>query len=239
MPYYPPTGAPRRWPWSWAEQRDLRLLLAFLLPIGGGWLFVELADEVREGEAEKIDRAVLLALRSADDLGDALGPPWVEEMMRDFSALGGFGVLLLVVLAAAGYLLLRGSRQALWLLLAASAGGMLLSYSAKLLFDRARPDLVPHLSNVDSPSFPSGHSTMSAVVYLTLAVLLARLYAPARFKAYIIGIALGITLLVGVSRVYVGVHYPTDVLAGWALGLSWAVFSYLVALVLQRRRGLR
>lgn len=230
-----PVSALRARLMRWLPHRELRLLVMLLVPISGVWFFAELADEVLEGDTRIVDHAILLALRSPGDTRDPLGPLWFEEMMRDLTALGSFAVLVLVTGAVAGYLVLRHSHRALWLLLSATCGGVLLSWATKEWFGRPRPDLVPHLTEVMTPSFPSGHSTMAAVVYLTLAVLLARLLAPTRFKTYMILVALGITLLVGLSRVYVGVHYPTDVLAGWALGLSWAMITWFVAAMLQRR----
>ena len=120
------------------------------------------------------------------------------------------------------------------LVLAATLGGLLVSHLLKDLYDRPRPELVPHLTPVSTSSFPSGHAMLSAVVYLTLGALLARLVERWWVKLYVIVAALGLTGLVGFSRVYLGVHYPTDVLAGWAAGLSWAILCWLAARYLQR-----
>jgi undecaprenyl-diphosphatase len=117
----------------------------------------------------------------------------------------------------------------------AIAGGGLAGNLLKWLFVRARPDLVPHLVSVNSASFPSAHAMNSAVTYLTLGVLLSRSQADRRVKAYLIGMALFLTLIVGFSRVYLGVHWPTDVIAGWAVGAAWAILASLVAARLQRR----
>lgn len=199
------------------------------------WAFIELADEVLEHETHAFDRFVLLALRSAGNPDDPLGPPWVEEMARDFTALGGIGVLVLVSAAALAYLMMLRRRHAALLVLVTVAGGLLLSSALKYAFDRPRPDLVAHGSLVYSASFPSGHSMMSAVVYLTLAALLARQHAAYAVKAFLLGAATALTVLVGMSRVYLGVHWPTDVLAGWAAGAGWALAAWFVALWLQRR----
>jgi undecaprenyl-diphosphatase len=118
---------------------------------------------------------------------------------------------------------------------AAVGGGMLLSTLLKMGFDRPRPDLVPHGALVYTASFPSGHATLSAVVYLTLGALLARVQPRFVLKFYLLGLAIVLTVTVGVSRVYLGVHWPTDVLAGWALGAAWALFCWAAALWLQRR----
>lgn len=107
----------------------------------------------------------------------------------------------------------------------------------KMGFDRVRPDLVPHGSFVYTASFPSGHALMSAVTYLTLGALLASVHSPARVKAYFLAVAMVLTLLVGVSRVYLGVHWPTDVAAGWSVGAAWALMSWLLMRWLQKRGG--
>src|SRR5262249_52953419 len=125
--------------------------------------------------------------------------------------------------------------HALALLLAAVLGGLLLSLLLKELFKRPRPSVVPHLSHVDTSSFPSGHSMLSFVVYLTLGSLLARLVQPLRLELSVVGVAVLLSFLVGLSRVYLGVHYPSDALAGWAAGLTWAVGCWLLARYLQRR----
>jgi undecaprenyl-diphosphatase len=138
-------------------------------------------------------------------------------------------------LAAATYLLLEGKRHAALFVTLAVGSGWLLSSLFKLAFDRPRPDLVPHGVYVYSTSFPSGHAMMSAVTYLTLGALLARLHRPRALKAFFLGIAVVLTVVVGLSRVYLGVHWPTDVVAGWAAGSVWASACWLVALVFQRR----
>jgi undecaprenyl-diphosphatase len=144
-------------------------------------------------------------------------------------------VLVLVTLAVLGFLLLARKYHALLLLLGATLGGLLLNILLKSYYERPRPTVVPHLSDVRTPSFPSGHSMLSAVVYLTLGAMLARLVERRRLKLYFVAVALLLAFLVGVSRVYLGVHYPTDVLAGWAIGLAWAVLCWLVTQYLQRR----
>ena len=134
-----------------------------------------------------------------------------------------------------GFVLLRRRFHVLALILTAIAGGVLLNVWLKHFFDRPRPDLVPPIAHVSTASFPSGHSLLSAVVYLTLGALLTRMVAPMKLKMYIISMALLLSFLVGLSRIYLGVHYPTDVLAGWAVGLVWAILCWLVADYMQRR----
>jgi len=199
------------------------------------WAFIEIADEVGEGATRALDERVLLALRSASDRADPIGPRWVEEMARDFTALGGIGVLALITLATVVYLLLMRKRHAALMLIASVGGGILLSTLFKAGFDRPRPDLVAHLSHIYTASFPSGHSMMAAVTYLTLGALLSPLHRDWAIKLFFLSAAVVITVLVGLSRIYLGVHWPTDVLAGWAAGAAWASLCWLAALWFQKR----
>ena len=199
------------------------------------WAFVEIADEVLEGESGAFDEWLLRGLRNPSDLSDPVGPRWVEEMARDFTALGGVAILTLIAAACVVYLALMRRRNAALFLLVAVGGGMLLSSAFKAAFDRARPDIVAHLSHVYTASFPSGHSMMAAVVYLTLGALLARMHQGRAMKMFFLATAACITALVGASRVYLGVHWPTDVLAGWSAGAAWAIACWIVALKFQRR----
>jgi undecaprenyl-diphosphatase len=169
----------------------------------------------------EFDRSLLLALRSDTNPGDPIGPVWMERMAVDITALGGHTALLLLVLCVASLLIHDRQRgAALWLLLGA-AGAMLLNHGLKIAFARARPDLVEHLVVVVTHSFPSGHALMSAAVYLMLATLAGHLAAHP-LRRHLIVIAVVLTLLVGLSRVYLGVHWPSDVLAGWLIGSLWA-----------------
>jgi undecaprenyl-diphosphatase len=196
------------------------------------WAFLGLLDEVSEGETMRFDTAILLAMRSAENT--PIGPPALQEIMRDFTALGGVAWLTLLTVCVAGFLIMKRNTATALFLLCAVSTGILTSTVAKGLIDRPRPDLVPHGSFVTSASFPSGHSMMATLVYLTLAIVIARGQSQRRVKAYVIGIACTLALAVGVSRVYLGVHWPTDVLAGWALGSGWAIGAWLIAEVLDR-----
>jgi undecaprenyl-diphosphatase len=213
---------------------ELALIAALFVLAGGLWVFLNVVDEVGEGETEALDRALILALRSAGDPGDPLGPRWFEETMRDVTALGGTFVLTFITLAVIGFLLLVGKRGAALLVLFAVGGGTLIGSTMKAFFDRPRPDLVPHGAEVYTASFPSSHAMLSAVTYLTLGALLARLQVSRWTKAYFLGLSVILTAIVGVSRIYLGVHWPTDVLAGWSAGAAWAMGAWVVALVLQR-----
>ncbi len=213
---------------------ELPLLILPGLAAAGLWGFVALVDEVLEGEVHDLDSRLLLSLRNPQDASDPLGPQWVEEMMRDITAFGGTGPLAFITLAGILYLLLRRRLRTALFLFAAIAGGQLLSSLLKLGFDRPRPDLVPHGTVVYTASFPSGHAMMTAIVYLTLAALLARSESRRRIKTFLLLLAASVTLLVGVSRVYLGVHWPSDVLGGWMVGSAWAAGCWTLVVLLQR-----
>lgn len=216
---------------KWVERRLTRGVLLIGAAI---WGFIALADEVIEGDTNAFDEAVLLALRNPADLGDPIGPGWFEEMARDITALGGVGILVLVVLIVAGYLALARRPRLALAIVVANAGGLALSSTLKLAFDRPRPSLVPAETVVYTASFPSGHAMLSALVYLTLAVLLSDAQPSRTLKVYVVGVAVLLTLLIGMSRVYLGVHYPTDIVAGWVAGAAWALLARLALSWLQR-----
>ncbi|WP_296720657.1 phosphatase PAP2 family protein [Erythrobacter sp.] len=219
----------------WRERFQFWTLAGLAAIAAAIWGFIELAEAVLEGESHALDTRLLLALRNPEDISDPIGPGWIEEVGRDFTALGGVGVLTLLTLAVAGYFLLNGKRRAMWLMLAAVGSGLLVSTLLKQGFDRPRPDLVPHGSIVYTSSFPSGHSMLAAVTYLTLAALLVRVQPNRALKSYFLVLAVLLTLAVGISRVYLGVHWPSDVLAGWTVGASWALMFWLIARRLERR----
>ena len=220
---------------SWIGRHELGTMILITLVVAGVWGFVEIADEVLEQETQGFDRTVLLAMRTAGDPSDPIGPRWLEEIGRDFTALGGWAVQTVITMAVVGFLLLQRKLGATALILAAVLGGLVLSMSLKHYYSRPRPDLVPHGSLVYTSAFPSGHSMMAATTYLTLGAVLARVQPRRSLKAYLLLLAMALTGLVGISRVYLGVHWPTDVLAGWTAGLTWALLCWLVARWLQRR----
>ncbi|MBN8938664.1 MAG: phosphatase PAP2 family protein [Rhizobiales bacterium] len=224
--------------WSTIRQlvRDeLGLVLALAVVAGGLLAFLSLADLVVEGETAAFDRTLLLAFRQPGDPSIAIGPAWLPTVMRDITALGGVAVLSLIVLFAFSYLILVRKRAAAVFLLVAVLGGLMLSNGLKLVFGRQRPDLIPNAPVELSASFPSGHAMLSAVTYLTLGALLTRVEADRRAASFFPVIAVILTVLVGTSRVFIGVHWPTDVLGGWSLGAAWAMLCWMVALWLQRR----
>ncbi|MEI4484961.1 phosphatase PAP2 family protein [Frigidibacter sp. MR17.14] len=199
-------------------------VFAFVALVSGAvWVFVEVAEEVAAGETHAFDEAVLLWMRNATDRALPAGPAWLETVMRDITALGGVTVLGMLVASVVGILWFQSRHRTAIFLLVAVAGGQLFSNIAKAIFDRPRPDLVPHGTLVTSASFPSGHSMMSAVIWLTLAAMVARTEPSRPLRIYLMSMAILITVLVGISRVYLGVHWPTDVIGGWAAGLAWAM----------------
>jgi undecaprenyl-diphosphatase len=208
-------------------------LAAACLAAASLFAFVEIADEMMEGDTTAFDTMLLLAFRDAADRANPLGPAWLEVIMRDFTALGGVAVLTTVTILVTGFLVLTRKRHAAWMVVLSVASGVMLSNLMKWGFARPRPDLVPHATAVYSQSFPSGHAMLSAVVYLTLGALLARTQSDVRVKIYLLSTACVLTLLVGISRIYLGVHWPTDVLAGWTGGAGWALVCWVVMLWLQ------
>lgn len=216
-------------------RHEFGFLLTLVLLALGIWFFIELADEVNEGDTRNFDRKIMLALRDSVDQSNPLGPRWFEEFGRDITSLGGVGVLSLLTIMICGLLILQKKTHTAALIVAAALGALLFSSGLKRAIDRSRPDLVPHGQAVYNKSFPSGHAMLSAAVYLTLAALLARAYKGRLIKAYLLLWATLITVAIGVSRVYLGVHWPTDVLAGWAGGGVWALLCWTIAGYLQRR----
>lgn len=214
---------------------DALLMLSMLIVVVCAWAFIAVADEIANERTQRMDERLILALREAAQPWQPKGPAWLKGTMRDLTALGSPAILVMFVLIVAGVLLVRRQYYALGLVMAATVGGRLLNVLLKGWFQRARPALELHLTEVNSLSFPSGHAMDSAVVYFTLAALLARFVRPRGLKLYFVGVAALLSFCAGVSRVYLGVHYPSDVLAGWIAGLGWATLCWTFASYLQRR----
>jgi undecaprenyl-diphosphatase len=220
--------------YSFFAEKDLSILLILLLMVAGTWGFVAIADEFREGESYLFDVTILTFMRTAPDPSIPRGPAWLLFFMRDITALGSGTVISLVTIAVVGFMLLVRRFYYAVLMVMISGGGAALVYLLKLFFARERPVEVPPLIEVSLHSFPSGHAMMATLVYLSLAAMLAGIQTDGKVRVYIITVALLITFLIGVSRIYLGVHYPTDILAGWSIGLAWASFSRLAVLVFER-----
>ncbi|MBZ9850477.1 phosphatase PAP2 family protein [Mesorhizobium sp. CA14] len=215
---------------------EFPVLLAGLVIAGGLWGLVELMELARATTPHAFDTEILLAFRHAGQPDSPIGPPWLEGAVRDVTALGSTTVLVLITTATILYLLLIRRPSTALFMFAAVAGGQVLSSLLKFEVDRPRPDLVSHLVNETSLSFPSGHAMLSAVTYLTLGSLAARFLPDRRTKVFVLCLAVLTTVLVGASRVYLGVHWPSDVLAGWCAGFAWAMLCWLAARLLQRRK---
>jgi undecaprenyl-diphosphatase len=229
-----------RWPVFRIPMRSMleaRTLIALFITVGAMLLFAEFVDRVVEGDTRAFDESVLLSLRDPNNPSNPIGPAWLQIMFRDITPLGGYAVVVLISLAVIGYLLMGGKRAAALWVLVSVGGGAVLSNLLKLAIERPRPDLVARLVEVNTASFPSGHATLAAVTYLTLGALLSRVEARRRGKIYVLIVAVALTFLIGVSRIYLGVHWPTDVLAGWCVGSAWAMLCWRIALALQRMGG--
>jgi undecaprenyl-diphosphatase len=222
---------------AWLGGHELALLLAIAGIATGVFIFAMIADRAMEGGPRAFDRRMLLALRHPGDLAP-IGPPSVQDAARDITALGGVVVLGLLTLITSGFLALNGKQRMALFVCGSVLSGLIAGTILKDLFVRPRPELVPRAAYASGSSFPSGHSMMSAITYLTLGALLARSHERKRLKAYFFLLAVLLTFLVGVSRVYLGVHWPTDVLAGWTAGAVWALLCWLVARWLQSRSAL-
>lgn len=206
------------------------VVVTFLVASISGFLFLSLMSEMLEGETRAFDGAILTALRTPQDLGMPIGPDWLTKAVTDITSLGGVTVLALLTALSVIYLLLIRNRVTGLFLLFSVLGGWAISSALKIGVARPRPDLVPHLVEVHDLSFPSGHAMLSAVTYLTLGLLLARMQTSRAARYFFVGVAVLLTLMIGMSRVYLGVHFPTDVLGGWSAGAAWACLCWLIGL---------
>jgi undecaprenyl-diphosphatase len=212
---------------AWAarsrERRLLKPLLVGAVAVLLTLAFAELAGQVLEGETHAVDHWVLdrAALWRADH-------PWLTEVMRDLSGIGSTVTLTLATLITTGYLWLVASARVALLVATSVGSGAALMSLLKLAFGRLRPDIAQAAMVVPGLSFPSGHTTMAAIVFMTLGTLIASTRTRPRERGYILGAAALLTLLVGISRVMLGVHWATDVLGGWVFGAGWAMAWLLI-----------
>jgi len=218
---------------------EIAAVTALFVVAFGVVAFAELADDMKETDGQALDHAVLAAMRPNVDPSDALGPWWLEEAAADLTSLGGIAVLGLFATVVVVFLIMQRKRLSALLLLVGLSGGVALSEGLKAVFDRDRPAQAYQAVDTINASFPSGHALLSAVFYLSIAVMLTRAFPERHFKAFILGVGILLTLVVGATRVYLGAHWATDVLAGWSVGAAWAMALWLVAYSLQRLQASR
>ena len=218
---------------DWIVRHLDRFLFGALLVVVAIWVIDLIAGATMTGRVKTFDEQIVWALRSAADPRVPIGPRWLGTFFRDITALGGPGVLGIVISIVIAFLILSRQHRAAALVAATTLGGLLLAMALKDFFGRSRPPILD-IYRESTASFPSGHSMMSAVVYLTLGSMLTRLVAERRLKLYFLGVACALAFLVGLSRIYLAAHYPSDVLAGWATGFAWALACWLVERRLQR-----
>jgi undecaprenyl-diphosphatase len=219
------------------HRTDREVRIAWTALALGAAIFLLSAIAVSAGLADATDSHLLLLLRDRGDLANALGPPWFEEAAAEITTLGGFPILILVAAVVVTSLLLLHKRDAALFLLMALLTGSALSTMLKRIFDRPRPDLVDHLDRTFTSSFPSAHAMISMLTWLTLAAVAARFIPRRALRRFMLVGAFALALVIGASRIYLGVHWPTDVLAGWAIGVAWAAGCWLLAHYLTRGRG--
>jgi undecaprenyl-diphosphatase len=208
--------------------RELALLCGIAAVFISLWAFMEIVEESREREHAPLEARILQSFRQAGDPAKLIGPSWLGEVAREVSALGGAAVTVLLTVFAAGHLLVKGDKLIAGFVIFAVVGGAGLNSALKHTFNRPRPGVVPYLGEMSGPSFPSGHSMISVIVYLTLGALIARSVEGWSNKVCVIAIGGLLSGLIGLSRVMLGVHYPTDVAAGWAAGACWALLCWIV-----------
>lgn len=216
---------------------EITPLAALTILAAGALAFMDIADDFSEAESRAFDQHVLSSLHPGPDLSVPIGPTWLAHTAQDLTALGSVSVLLVVALIAIGNLVMQGRRLQAMLLGFALAGGLVLSETMKSVFERSRPPDLYHSAEFLNASFPSGHALLSTVSYLTLGAMLARGLKRRREKLFALGVALTLALLVGATRVYLGVHWASDVLAGWCLGAAWAMACWLIEWGIEKRAG--
>jgi undecaprenyl-diphosphatase len=218
------------WRWLWARLRALeaRTLIAIMLIAAGLLAFLRLGDAVRAGRTLDLDRRIILALRDPANPGQPRGSFWTRNILHDLTALGGVGVLTLTVLVATIFLWVNGRRRHAAVLLGTVTAATVIGEMIKSAYHRPRPDLVAYGDYFSESSFPSGHSNIATVVWMTLALIVASLERTRIGKATAFVAGGFISLTAGASRVYFAVHWPSDVVGGWILGSGWALMAWLV-----------
>jgi undecaprenyl-diphosphatase len=209
------------------------LVVGALIAVAGTLGFAALGEVVRRGATQQFDTAVLQWLGAHQS-------PGLTAFMVEVTPLGTGAVVMMIVGVTAAFLWHTEHKYSARLLLAATAGSILLNSALKLYFNRPRPDVFVWQTHAASTSFPSGHAMSATVVYGTVAYLLARLQKHHWARALTLIAAVIVIALVCLTRLYLGVHYPSDVIAGIVVGLAWSGFCMATleaSLVLARRRA--
>ncbi len=201
-------------PWLFLAAGALALAMLIVAILGA---------TIARGHQFAFDRAIMLAMREPENMRVPEGPVWLKQVMIDVTALGGETVLSIVVIVTAGFLALQRHWLTFWLVLGGTISGSWAVALIKNSVARPRPALIDHIVQVWSASFPSGHAANSAIIYLTVALLLMQIVESRSSRWYLITVAVLLVTAIGVSRVYLGVHWPSDVLAGWSFGTLWAL----------------
>ena len=205
----------------------LFLVAGIVISIIATWIFGEFAEVVVAGKTQAFDEAVLRWL-------GAHRTPLLDSAMLEITALGTGVVVMMIVSISALFLALTQHKYSALLLLVATFGGVVLNQVLKLFFDRPRPEVIVWGTHAASSSFPSGHAMSATIVYSTVAYLASRLHEHAWQRWLTLSIAGIVIILISVSRLYLGVHYPSDVLAGGIIGLGWAAFCMATLEAIQK-----
>ena len=214
---------------------EIAALSALFIVALGILTFVEVADDMTEADGQAFDQAVLAWMQPV--AGDPRGPWWLEVAAADLTSLGGISVLGLFAVIAVAFLLIQRKRLSASLLVLGLAGGVALSEGLKGLFERERPPAAFQAVETLNASFPSGHTLLATVFYLSIGVMLTRAFPRAHLKAFVLGAAMTLALLIGLTRAYLGAHWASDVFAGWCVGAAWAMALWLIAYAVQRRQA--
>lgn len=222
MPASSAIGHPER-PWLSFVQRQAGMVV-LVLAIGVFLLaFREIAEAVGAGGARAFDHAIYQDVRPHASPEKSLAAAWANIAANDFSAMGSVSVLAFIVVMVCGLFLCLHRRVEAVVLLVASGGGLALTNFLKDVFHQDRPPLSPEMAAGLNASFPSGHAMLSATVYLTLGALIGHFAERRLIRLYVLGVAILLTLMIGTSRIYLGLHWTTDVLGGWCVGAAWAL----------------
>ena len=216
---------------------EFAALGAFAVITFGVLSFIEIADDMTEADGQAFDQMVLHWMQPV--AGEPRGPWWLHEAAADITSLGGIAVLGLFAIVAVGILLILRKWLSGVLLVVGLAGGVALSEGLKAVFERERPPADFQAVETLNASFPSGHALLSTVFYLSVAVMMTRAFPKRRLKIYVLGVGMVFALLVGLTRVYLGAHWASDVMAGWCVGAAWAMALWLVSYAVERSQRRR